>query len=131
DGSTHDSPLHMYHDAQAEARRLHHADSAGSLAGRLDEDELGPLSGEADLDVAGGQLRVELDGRLREQVEQLQPQVRAERLTEPPGHLCRPLVPELGEALQVFLEPFQHDRQIHRDITMTSVSASVKCRLRI
>ena len=64
---------------------------------------------------------------LGEEVEQLQPQVRAERVAEPPGDLGGALVAELCEALQVFLEPFEHDRQIHDDITMTSPMASVKC----
>ena len=107
-------------------RRLIRADSssptgAGALAGGVDEDELGLLPGEPHLDVAGGQLRVELERGLREQVEQLQPQIRAERLAEAPGDLRRPLVAELGEAVQVFLEPFEDDGQIHDDITMTSL----------
>ena len=67
-----------------------------------------------------GQLRVELDGRLREQIEQLQPEVRAERLADPAGDLRGALVAELGEPAEVFLQPFEDDGQIHRDITMTS-----------
>ena len=61
-----------------------------------------------------GSFELSSSGRLREQVEQLQPQVRAERLAEPPRDLRRPLVAEVGESLQVFLQPFQHNGQIHR-----------------
>ena len=61
------------------------------------------------------------DGGLREQVEQLQAQVRSERLAEAAGDLGRALVTEVGETLQVFLEPVEYNGQIHRDITMTSL----------
>ena len=41
------------------------------------------------------------------------------------------LVAELREPLQVFLDPLEHDGQIHGDITMTSSVASVKCLLHV
>jgi hypothetical protein len=53
--------------------------------------------------VAGGQFRVELEGGLREEVEQLQPQIRAERFAEAPRDLGRPLVAEVGESLQIMM----------------------------
>jgi len=77
--------------------------------------------------VAGRQLRGQLDGRLREDVEQLEAQVGRERVTEPLGDLRRALVSQLGESLQVLLEPFEDDRQIYCDITMTSLLTLVKC----
>ena len=77
-----------------------------------------------------GSFELSSSGRLREEVEQLQPQVRAERLAEAPRDLRRALVAELGEPLQVFLEPLEHDGQIHDDITMTSLTTSVKCQPR-
>src|SRR6476660_839624 len=40
--------------------------------------------------------------------------------------LGRLLVAELGQPLQVFLDPLEHDRQVHGDITMTSLLVSVK-----
>ena len=97
-------------------RRLIRAESssptgAGGLAGGVDEDELRLLPGEADLDVAGRELRVELDGRLGEEVEELQPKVRSEGLAEAPGDLRGALVAELGEPLEVFLEAFEDDRR--------------------
>ena len=58
-------------DDRALARRR-----AALVGGRVDEDELRLLAGEANLDVAGGQLRRELHRDLREEVEQLQPQAR-------------------------------------------------------
>src|SRR5581483_10014949 len=91
------------------------------------EDELGLLPCEADLDVAGRELRGELDGSLRKQVEELEAQVRGERVAQPLRDLGRPLVTELREPLQVLLESFQDDRQVHCDITMTSLVQSVKC----
>ena len=54
--------------------------------------------------MAQRQLRRQLDGRLREHVEQLEPEARAERLRQPPRDLRRPLVSELGGSLQVVLE---------------------------
>src|SRR5581483_11720454 len=87
---------------------------------------LGLLAGEAHLDVAGGQLGRELHGRLREEVEQLEPEARADRLGEAPRDLRRALVAELRQPLQVVLESLEHDRQIHRDITLTSSMLLVK-----
>src|SRR6478736_9248525 len=80
--------------AQADPRRQLLADRAGALARRVDEDELGLLAREANLDVAGRELRVQLERGLGEQVEELQPQVRAEGVAEPPCDLCGALVPE-------------------------------------
>ena len=112
--------------AQADPRRQLLADRAGALARRVDEDELGLLAREANLDVAGRELRVQLERGLGEEVEELQPQVRAERVAEPPCDLGGALVPELCEPLEILLQPFQYDRQIHDDVTMTSPAASVK-----
>jgi hypothetical protein len=96
------------------------------LARRVDEDELGLLTRQANLDVAGRKLRVQLQRGLGEEVEELQPEVRAERVPEPPGDLGGPLVAELGQPLEILLQPFEYDRQIHDDVTMTSSLASVK-----
>jgi len=84
-------------------------------------------AGEPHLDVAGRQLGGDLDGDLREEVEQLQPQIRRERLAEAARDLGGALVAEVGEPLQVFLDSLEHDCQIHLDITMTSPEASVNC----
>ena len=121
-----DGGLERLGQAQADPRRVLLTGDAGSFAGGVDEDELGLLAGEAHLDVAGGQFRGELHRDLREQVEQLQPQVRGERVAEPLGDLHRALVPQLREPLEILLEPLEDDRQVHRDITMTSHMVSVK-----
>jgi hypothetical protein len=121
-----DRRLERLRQAQADPRGELLTDRPGTLVGGIDEDELGLLAGEANLDVAGRQLRVELERGLREQVEELQAQVRAQCVAEPAGDLRRPFVAELGEALQVVLEPFEDDRQIPRDSTMTSLATSVK-----
>ena len=80
--------------------------------------------------MAGGQLRGQLHRSLREQVEQLQPQVGTERLGQALGDLHGPFVAELAEVLEVLLEAVEHDGQIHDDVTMTSNSTSVKHQLR-
>src|SRR5438552_9091565 len=49
-----DGRLQRFGEAQADPRRELLAGDAGGLAGGVDEDELGLLAGEADLDVAGG-----------------------------------------------------------------------------
>ena len=113
-------------EAQADPRRELFAGHARGLAGDVDEHELGLLAGEANLDVAGGQLRGQLHRRLREQVEQLQPQAGAECLGQPLRDLRRPLVAELSEVLEILLEALEHDGQIHDDVTMTSTTTSVK-----
>ena len=77
--------------------------------------------------MAGGKLRGELHRDLREQVEQLQPEVRRERLAEAVRDLRGTFVAQLGEPAQVLLEPFENDRQVHDDITLTSQTLSVKC----
>src|SRR4029077_19546548 len=114
-----DRELERLREAQADPRReLLAGCRAGRVARRVDEHELGLLAGEANLDVAGGQLGGELHGGLREQIEQLQPQIRRQSLAEAARDLGGALVAEVGEALQVFLDPLEYDRQIHDDITM-------------
>src|SRR5690349_15745400 len=121
-----DRALERLGEAQADPRRELLADGARGLAGRVDEDELRLLPREADLDVAERELRVQLDRGLGEKLQELQPEVRAEGVAQAAGDLRRPLVAELGEPLEVFLQSFEDDCQIHRDITMTSSLASVK-----
>ena len=77
--------------------------------------------------MAGGQLGGELDGDLREEVEQLQPQIRGERLAEAARDLGGALIAEVGEPCRSSWIPFEHDGQIHDDSTMTSQVASVNC----
>ena len=96
----------------SDRRKLIRADSSSPIAPApspvcLDVDELGLLSCEADLDVAGGQLGGELDGRLREQVEQLEPEARADRVGEASRDLLDAFVAELGEVLEVVLDAVQ------------------------
>src|SRR3954465_3672700 len=113
-------------EAQADPRRQLLADGAGTVARRVHEDEFGLLPDEANLDVAGRELGVQLERRLGEEVEELQPQVRAEGLAEPPRDQRRALIPELRESLKILLQPLEYDGQIHDDVTMTSEMASVK-----
>src|SRR5262249_11374986 len=96
-----DRRLERLGQPQAEAGRELLARDSGVLGGLVDEHELGLLAGQADLDVAGGELRGELERRLAEQVEQLQAQIRGERVAEPLGDPRGALVAELAEALQV------------------------------
>src|SRR5581483_2385832 len=127
-GGTLDGGLERLREAQADPRReLFAAARSGAVGPAVDVHELGLLPRQPNLDVARGELCRNLDCRLGEQVEELQAEVRPERLGQALGDADRPLVAELGDALQVLLEPLEHDRQIHDDITMTSWMASVKC----
>src|SRR5205823_8632397 len=126
-GSPLDRRLERLGKAKADPRRELLGRHPTGVTGGVDEDELGLLAREAHLDVAGGQLRRELDRRLRQHVEQLQPQVRRKRVAEALGDLRRALVSQFGETLQILLQPLEDDRQVHCDITMTSQMGSVKC----
>src|SRR5215203_4212748 len=126
-----DRGLQRLREAQADPGGELLARHPGLAAGGVDVDELRLLAREANLDVARRELRRHLDGSQRKDVEQLQPEVRAEDVGEAAGDRCGALVAELRGRLQVFLERFEDQRQIHRDITMTSVLALVKQHVRI
>src|SRR5579862_731935 len=112
---------------QADASRQLFAGRRTRLGSRVvDVHELRLLACEPDFDMARGQLRRQLERGLRQQVEHPEAEVCGQRVTEAAGDQARPFVAELGDALQVFAEPFQHDGQIHVDIIMTSLSTSVK-----
>src|SRR5215210_995263 len=125
-GGVLDRGLQRLRQAEADARRKLLAGHARVPAGGVDVDELGLLAREPHLDVTRGKLRRQLDGGLREDVEELQAQVRAQELGEPARDGARALVAQLGGGLQIVLERLEDERQIHRDITMTSHVALVK-----
>src|SRR5215208_3180898 len=121
-----DRGLEGLRQAQADAGRQLLARHSGLSAGRVDVHEFRLLACQADLHVARRELRGHLHGGLRENVEELQPEVGAEDVGEAAGDCCGALVAKVGRGLQVFLERFEDQGQIHRDITMTSSLALVK-----
>src|SRR5581483_10256513 len=101
-GGTLDGGLERLGEAQADSRRkLFAARGTRALGSRVDVDEPRLLPRQPNLDVARRELGRHLDRRLPEQVEELQAQVRGERLAQALGDLDRPLVAEPGDALQV------------------------------
>ena len=90
----------------------------------LDDDELRVASGEAHLDVCGGELLVERQRRLGQEVEQSQLQRRRERVREAPRRLGCRIVAERRDRLEVRLDRLHVPGELHAsqyDIILMSV----------
>ncbi len=89
------------------------------LDGRVDEHEVGVAPGEADLDVPARQLAAEREGRLAEDVEQLQAQRRPDRVDQSTPCLADLLSSEGGRGGEVLLDRLDVNGDLHR-ASMTS-----------
>ncbi len=99
--------------------------SAGGRRGCLlvlDVDERGLLAGEADLDVARGELRADLERRLGQELEQAEPERRGERLAQPLRGGRDLLVADARQGGELGLQCLDVRIELHRDIIMTSLS---------
>ena len=101
--------------------RAENASSAGSARPVVlaDEDELEVVAGDAQLDVRGLELVVELERRLGEGVLDSPAEGRLERNREELGRTCRVLVAESRDAGEVLAERLDETVDLHGG-TMTS-----------
>ena len=89
----------------------------------LDVDEGGLLPGEADLDVAGGELSRDLEGRLAEQVQKPEAGGGPEALAQPPGGSATASSPSAAIASRSASRASTYGVVCIGDVIMTSLNA--------
>src|SRR5581483_5593952 len=95
----------------------------------LDVDERGLLTCQPDLDMAGRELRRDLERGLAEQVEEPKAGGSPEGLAQPLGCVRDGLVAERGHRFQVGEQRIDVRCRLHDDIIVTSFVLPVKCQL--